>query len=969
MQEHDIRGYTLDYKEYIKEIDSDVLIYIHNKTKAKILYIAAEDEHKTFCIGFRTPPKDSTGVPHIIEHSVLCGSKKYPLKDPFVELAKGSLNTYLNAMTYPDKTVYPISSQNSKDFHNLMSVYLDAVFFPKIYEKKEILMQEGWRYHIESEEEPLEYKGVVYNEMKGAFSSPEEVLFRKIKQSLFPDTIYSHESGGDPSVIPDLTYEDFIEFHKKYYHPSNAYIFLYGNLDIKEELKFIDNEYLSHFEYKEIDSKIALQSPFDKPIYQKAYYSVTEERPNQLYISMNFVAGDAADRELMLALSILEYVLLETPGAPLKKALIQAGIGEDVFGIFQGSLRQPIFSIVAKNVAEDKKETFYRLVIETLTKLKKEGLPKELLEGALQVKEFNLREADSKGYSKGLLYSLSAIKSWIYDSSPIYYLQYEKDLAYIKENISNGYFEDIIDKYFLNNTHSSQVELYPKLGLDKAMDEEIKTKLFKIKSSWSKEELEKHIEETLKFKAFQEESDSLEAIHSIPLLEKKDLQKEVTYPRYETKVKDDNTYIITPVFTNKIAYVNWYIQLNGIENRYLPYLGMIVGMLGKLNTKKYTYEQLSAYIDKNIGGIEYHIQAIANVDQAKDYTPVFYVQTKALIGSINEQVEILREVIQNTLFEDEARILEVIKEIKSLLEMTISGEGHRIAYGRLLAHLSKSDAFEEQTKGLSFYHFVRDIEKNWSSKKDSVIKDLKAAYSYLANKKRLVVGLTVDHELVDSAVDVIAKEISKLNNEEVLDGHKEFESSTIQEALVYPGNVNYVAMGYNFTHLGYSYNGSLLMLKSILSMDYLWNKVRVQNGAYGCFCDFRRSGNMFMVSYRDPNIKKTMDIYKQTVQYIENLNLNERELLQYLIGTISSLDFPYTPSTEGKTAQVYYFVGITKEELQKARDELFSTTNETLRSFAPLIKECMEKDMYCVFGNNHSIEEVKDIFKEITCVQ
>ncbi len=969
MQEHDIRGYTLDYNEYVMEIDSHVSIYRHNKTMAKILYIAAQDEHKTFCIGFRTPPKDSTGVPHIIEHSVLCGSKKYPLKDPFVELAKGSLNTYLNAMTYPDKTVYPISSQNSKDFHNLMSVYLDAVFFPKIYEKKEILMQEGWRYHIESEEDPLEYKGVVYNEMKGAFSSPEEILFRKIKQSLFPDTTYAYESGGDPSAIPDLTYKDFIEFHDKYYHPSNAYIFLYGDIEIEEELRFIDEEYLSHFEYKEIDSNILLQTPFEKPIYNKAYYSVTEERGNQLYISMNFVVGEIANRKLMLTLSILEYVLLETPGAPLKKALIQAGIAEDVFGIFQGSLRQPIFSIVAKNASEDKKEVFYQLVMETLRKIQEEGIPTELLEGALQVKEFNLREADSKGYSKGLLYSLSAIKNWVYDSSPIDYLKYENDLTFIKENMNNGYFEAIIKEYFLNNTHRSQVELYPKLGLDKTMDEEIKAKLAKIKANWSQDELRKHIEETLKFKAFQEEVDSLESIHSIPLLEKSDLQKEVNYPRYETKTKDENTYIVTPIFTNKIAYINWYVSLNGIENKYLPYLGMIVGILGKLNTKNYTYEQLSAYIDKNIGGLEYHIQAIANLNPSQEFTPVFYIQSKALMGSINEQVEILREVLQNTLFEDETRILEIIKEMKSLLEMTISGEGHRIAYGRLLAHLSKTDAFEEQTKGLSFYHFICDIEKNWDLKKGSVIKDLKTAYSYLANKKRIVVGLTVDDEFVDTSIDIIAKEIHKLNNEEISSTHNEFKSSTIQEALVYPGNVNYVAMGYNFSHLGYTYSGSLLMLKSILSMDYLWNKVRVQNGAYGCFCDFRRSGNMFMVSYRDPNVKKTMDIYKQTVSYIENLNLNERELLQYLIGTISSLDFPYTASTEGKTAQVYYFVGMTQKELQKARDQLFSTTNETLRSFAPLIKDCFEKNMYCVFGNTNSIEEAKDIFKEITQVQ
>ncbi|MEG0712656.1 MAG: insulinase family protein, partial [Niameybacter sp.] len=433
-----VKGYTLTQSEYIKEIDCTVNIYKHDRTQAQILYLENDDPHKTFGIAFRTPPHDSTGVPHIIEHSVLCGSRKFPLKDPFIELSKGSLNTYLNAMTYPDKTIYPISSQNDADFYNLMDVYLDAVFFPNIYKSDNILMQEGWRYHIEEVDAPLEYKGVVYNEMKGAFSSPEEVGFRKIKEALFPDNTYHNESGGAPEAIVDLSYEDFLAFHKKYYHPSNSYIGLYGNLDIEEVLTFMERDYLAHFDYQPVESSIEDQAPFEKVKEVTTYYSVTEEKPNQLYVSYNCVTGKTVDRELMVGLAILEYVLLETPASPLKKALLSEGIGEDVFGAFQTHLKQPIFSIMAKNVGEDKKARFYEVIEETLRSVVEKGISKSLLNGALQIKEFELREGDFKGYSKGLLWYIGTMKSWIYDEDPTIYLKYETLLEGLKAKKDTG---------------------------------------------------------------------------------------------------------------------------------------------------------------------------------------------------------------------------------------------------------------------------------------------------------------------------------------------------------------------------------------------------------------------------------------------------------------------------------------------------------------------------------------------------
>ena len=963
-----IKNYLLQEAKYIKEIDSEAAIYIHEKTKAKVLLMSNKDPHKSFCIGFRTPPSDSTGVAHIIEHSVLCGSKKYPLKDPFVELAKGSLNTYLNAMTYPDKTLYPISSQNDKDFHNLMDVYLDAVFFPNIYQEKGIMMQEGWRYHIENPEDPIEYKGVVYNEMKGAFSSPEEIGFRMIKETVFPDTTYANESGGAPKHIPDLSYEDFISFHKKYYHPSNAYICLYGDMDPKATLAYIDEEYLSKFDYQAIDSQIKTQPAFSHFVEKKGYYSGTEGKENGLFLAYNTVVDEVTDRKLMLGMSILEYVLLDTPASPLKKALIAEALGEDVYGAFQTHIKQPIFSIVGKNVREDKKERFYEVIKETLEKLAAEGLPEHLVRGALQVKEFELREGDASGYSKGLFYALAAMKSWLYDASPFIYLEYEATLESLKAEQGTGYFEELIKKYLLGNTHGSKVELYPKIGLEKEAEDEVTEKLAAYKASLSEEALSKLIEETKAFMAFQEKEDSEEAIKCIPLLKREDLRKEATYPTFEQQMVDDINYIVSPIFTNKIAYMNWYFKLDGIEDKYVPYLGMIVGMLGKLSTSHYSYEELSSYMDEHIGSMSFHIQSLSSPHEIKSFLPVFTISSKALVSEVTAQTELMKEVLLETSFEDGDRLLEIIREMKAMMESAISGDGHRVAYARLLSHLSPGEYFEEVARGLTFYHFVCVLEKNWSEVKDETIQHLKEAYALLGNKKRLVVGLTVDKDEMPTVTTVLKDTIATLPEVEVTPMNQDFEITKEQEALIYPSNVNYVAAGYNFKDLGYQYHGGLQMLKTILSMNFLWTRVRVQNGAYGCFCDFRKSGNMFFVSYRDPNLDKTLAIYNEVSDFVANMQLSEREMLQYLIGTISQLDFPYTPATEGKAGQLYGLMNIKKEELQQSRDELFATDNKILNGFAEMIRACMDKDAYCVFGNESAITSAETNFDQKTLV-
>ncbi|MEG0950648.1 MAG: insulinase family protein, partial [Niameybacter sp.] len=921
-----------------------------------------DDPHKTFGIAFRTPPHDSTGVPHIIEHSVLCGSRKFPLKDPFIELSKGSLNTYLNAMTYPDKTIYPISSQNDADFYNLMDVYLDAVFFPNIYKSDNILMQEGWRYHIEEVDAPLEYKGVVYNEMKGAFSSPEEVGFRKIKEALFPDNTYHNESGGAPEAIVDLSYEDFLAFHKKYYHPSNSYIGLYGNLDIEEVLTFMERDYLAHFDYQPVESSIEDQAPFEKVKEVTTYYSVTEEKPNQLYVSYNCVTGKTVDRELMVGLAILEYVLLETPASPLKKALLSEGIGEDVFGAFQTHLKQPIFSIMAKNVGEDKKARFYEVIEETLRSVVEKGISKSLLNGALQIKEFELREGDFKGYSKGLLWYIGTMKSWIYDEDPTIYLKYETLLEGLKAKKDTGYFEALIETYLLNNTHSVKMTIEPKVGLDAVIEEKVKTKLAKIKDSWSPEMLQACIDKTLAFNEAQQTPDSEEALHTIPLLKREELDQKAMFPRFEKTIKNNTEYIVSPLFTNQVVYLNHFIDLEGVPEESLPYLGMLVGMLSKLDTKSYAYEDLSMAIDEHLGGIQFHIQALHQVQTRGDYRKLFVVKTKALFDQLEDQVKLVHTIMNETSFEDKRRIREIIKEMKSMMEMSLSSEGHKIAYGVLLGSFSEAEYFDELTKGLIFYKQVCKIDEEWEINQDQVIASLKQAYSYFMNHSRYTIGLTVDEGLVEACKAAVEKGLSQLEATPIEKVELTFNPRVVREGLIYPGNVNYVAMGYNFRKLGFNYHGGYMMLKTILSMDYLWNEVRVKNGAYGCFADFRKSGNMFFVSYRDPNVAKTLEIYRNLPNYVENLKLSERELVQYLIGTISGMDFPYTASTEGYTGQVYALVGTTEEDIQQIRDEIFTTNNETLRSFAKAIRKVLEENEYCVFGNATSIANNDSLF-------
>lgn len=957
-------GFKLVEEYDVKEINSKARVFLHEKSGAKLLNLQNDDDNKVFAVGFRTPPENSTGVPHILEHSVLCGSRKFPIKDPFVELAKGSLNTFLNAMTFSDKTVYPIASKNDKDFFNLMDVYLDAVFYPNIYKYPEILMQEGWHYELNNKDEDITYKGVVYNEMKGAFSSPEDVLYRKIQESLFPDTTYGVESGGDPEEIPNLTYEEFIGFHKKYYHPSNSYIYLYGNGDLDKELKFINDDYLSGFDKISVDSKIEVQKEFGSIKEVTAQYPVSsnDDGCDKAFLSLNFVIGKSTESENYLAFEILEYLLLETPAAPLKKALIDAKIGKDVYGFYDSSILQPVFSIVVKNSNQDKKEEFKNIVFDTLKNLKKQGLDKKLIEACVNIKEFRLREGDTRTYPKGLLYYTKAMDSWLHDEDPLLHLEYEKTLNKIKTALTTDYFEELIEKYLINTTHCSLLILNPKQGLAEEKAEKIKNKLREYKKSLSSEEIDKLVKETVALKERQVSKEKQEDVEKIPLLSLEDIDPNIeSIPLIEKKICE-NKVLFSPMFTNKIAYLRFIFDTKTVDEKLVPYIGLLSSVLGKIGTENYNYMDLANEINIYTGGIDYTSSTYIKNNTCGEYTPKFLVKSKVLVDKIPKLFDLLQEVIFKTKFDDKKRLKEIIQELKSRLEMVIFDAGHIVAAHRLFSYFSPVGFYEENISGLSFYKFIESLDKNFDKKAEEIISNLNMISKIIFNKNNLIISTALEEEDYPKVEENLVHIINELNSEKLPCKEYNFKVKAYNEGLMTQGDVQYVAKGCNYRSLGYNYNGSLQVLKTIISLDYLWNNVRVLGGAYGAFASFGRSGNMFFGSYRDPNLKETIDVYNNMENYLKNFNVTDREMTKYIIGTISNLDMPLTPAMKIDRVVSHYLSNITEEDLKKEREEVLKTTKDDIKGFASMIKDILNEEYLCVLGNEAKLKENEDVF-------
>lgn len=960
-------GFKLERQEKVDELNSVARIFEHEKTGARLLHLENDDSNKVFSIGFKTPPSDDTGVAHILEHSVLCGSKKFPTKEPFVELIKGSLNTFLNAMTFSDKTIYPLASKNEKDFFNLMDVYLDAVFYPNIYSTKEILMQEGWHYDLEKVEDELTYKGVVYNEMKGAFSSPDGVLMRNIQGSLFEHNTYGHESGGDPEFIPNLTQEEFLGFHTKYYHPSNSYIFLYGDGNLDKMLAFINDNYLINFNRMDINAEIIPEEPFDKMKEVTKEYSISAEdsEAEKTFMAMNFVTGKSTDDELYLSLSTLEYLLLETQGAPLKQALLDAGLGKDVYGSFDGSILQPVFSVVVKGSEEDKKDKFKEVVFSTLENLVKNGIDKKLVEACVNITEFKLREADFQGMPKGLYYYMVSMDSWLHGGDPLVHLRYEKNIEKMKQGLTTNYFENLIDKYLLNNTHSSLLLLVPKKGLADEKEAQLKAKLKEYKESLSMEELQDIVNSTRELLQRQATPDPHEILETIPVLSLSDIEDKVEELKIEEKEAEGVKVLYHDAFTSKIAYTTFMFDSTCIKEEDIQYISLLGTLLGKLDTKNYTYGQLSNEILINTGGVYFKSEAYGDSKDIIKCSPYLEVHCSVLSDKLPTALKIIADIIENTVFEDKKRIRELLRMLISRIEMRLLERGHQVASTRLGSYFSPSYNYVEKTTGYEFYRFLKNLDDNFEKNIDEAIEKLKNIKKSIFNVNNLVIAVTGKEGELKALQDNVTTILAALSNENLQRYQYEFKEENKKEGMLTPANVQYVAKGYNFKKLGYEYTGKLLVLKTIIGMDYLWNKVRVQGGAYGAFANILRNGNLVFASYRDPNIRETLKVYDETPQYVESFTTTEREMTKYIIGTISELDMPLTPSMAGEVSLSYYLRRISHEDRVRERKEVLSTKIEDIQGFAKMISDVLNKDFVVVLGNDNKIKDNKDIFKNL----
>lgn len=968
MNPNHLKAYEVLKEEELQDIHSKGWLLRHKKTGARVMLIENSDENKVFNIAFRTPPKNSTGVAHILEHSVLCGSREFPLKDPFVELVKGSLNTFLNAMTYPDKTCYPVASCNDRDFQNLMHVYLDAVFYPNIYKKEEIFRQEGWNYHLEQKEGPLKYNGVVYNEMKGAFSSPDDVLEREIMNSLFPDTTYGCESGGDPVNIPDLSYEEFLDFHRQYYHPSNSFIYLYGNMDMEEKLEFIDSHYLSAFDSLAIDSQIRDQEAFAQVKDIQKNYPVSEDEGEEdnTYLSYNMVVGEAADINLSLAFEVLDYALLSAPGAPLKQALLDAKIGKDIYGSFEDGIKQTYFSIVAKGANLSQKEEFVKVIRDTLTKIMEEGIDKKAVTAGINYYEFRFREADFSSYPKGLMYGLDILSSWLYDDTkPFCEVQLLEGFEFLKKALEEGYFENLIRKYLLDNTHGAILSLVPEKGLAAKRDKELEEKLENYRKSLSDEELTRMVENTKALEAYQESEEDPEALTCIPMLSREDIKKEITGLTNEEHYVDDSLFLYHDVCTNGIGYADLLFEIHDFDVNTVHYLGLLKSVLGAVDTENYSYGELFNEVNARTGGIAYGIEVFDDAQDTDAFRAMFAVRGKALYPEMDFMFSMIREVLTTSKLTDTKRLYEIIARVKSRAQASLASAGHSTAVLRGASYASPMAAFQDEMAGIGYYQFIEKLEKDFDSCKDEIVKNLRKVMEEVLRPENFCVSYTGERESLD-VVKAQAAGIKKvLFNGQKPESVKQAPCIKKNEAFKTSGQVQYVAQNGNFRKKGLEYTGALEILKVILSYDYLWINLRVKGGAYGCMSGFKRNGESFLVSYRDPHLKRTLEVYQGVPDYIRAFEADEREMTKYIIGTISNKDVPRTPQMQGSISKTAYFSNVTEDMLQKERNQILGAQKEDIQKLAALVEAVLSDDQICVVGSETAIEKAEDVFMEV----
>ena len=959
--------YTLLQEKNIAELSTEAKVYEHKKSGARVLCLKNQDENKVFSIAFRTPATDSTGVAHITEHSVLCGSEKFPLKDPFVELIKGSLNTFLNAMTYPDKTVYPVASTNDKDFKNLMDVYCDAVFHPNCVKNPHTFSQEGWHYTLD-EKGNLGYSGVVYNEMRGAFSEPESVLERYIFHSLFPDTTYGNESGGDPEDIPNLTYEAFQAFHARYYHPSNSYIILYGDLDMEEKLNWLDAQYLAEYTKINPDSEIARQKSFRKMSEETEYYPISkEENPEgKAYFSYNFVLDIDQDAKKSLAFSYIGHTLISGPGAVLKQRLLEEGLGEDIFGGYADGVLQHYFTITAKNAKEEDKARFLKVIQDCIREASEKGLDHKTIRAAIHHDAFQYKEADYGNTPKGLIYSLKALDSWLYDGEPWLYLEQDRYFKELEKALDEGYFEALLKEYFLDVKHASLVALLPKQGLTEENAEKLAKKLQEKKETLSEEEVESIKKEEEALLHYQNRENSKEALESLPVLSREDLGKKAESYLREEENLSGKRILLYPVDSKGVLYLRLLFNTRDFSEEELSYLSVLSTAFGYMDTDHYRFQDLNSEIYLHSGGFSTDITSYPDFLNKNKYTGVFSLGFKFLEGEMQQGLVYLEEILFHTHLSDEKRLSEILLEIKSRERMRLESTGHSYAVNSAMESFSPTSFYHERVKGIRYYHFIEKLEEDFRKNPKDLGDKLTELSKKLLEGKNLCVAVGGDVEIYRKEKESLSDFLTKHFSEK-----EEWEESVFvasegeRKAWITPSQVNYVARVGSFRDKALPYTGALKVMKNALTFDFLWKNIREKGNAYGVMSGFGRSGESYVVSYRDPHVGRSYEVYKKIADYLRNFEATELEMTKFIIGAISEMDTPkpaYTKFLLGLSCTLSH---LTNEDLQREREEVLSANPETIRELSAYIEKAFSAEILCTIGNGQKIEENKSYFDTI----
>ena len=958
---HEIyHGFTLNKIEDIAEIHSTAYLFCHKQSGARLLYLQNDDNNKVFNVAFKTPPSDDCGTPHILEHSVLCGSRKYEAKDPFNELAKGSLNTFLNAMTYADKTMYPVASCNEKDFHNLMDVYLDAVFFPKIYDKKEIFLQEGWRYLLK--EDSLDITGVVYNEMKGALADPESQLSGVISRAVFGETTYGFESGGDPKAIPDLSYENFIDFHQKYYHPSNAYFFLYGDMEPMACLKHMNEEYLSHFtESKELPEIKETECVKKGSLIQDTYAVSEDGEDNGTFLAYVFKSGKCTDPSRIMALQILSYILLESNASPLKNALIDANICEETEGWFDSSTYEMVFSIIAKNADAEKMSEFINIIEKECKRLIKEELPSDLLQSALRKYDFLLREEDYGSTPKGLIYCTRLMKRWLHGEDPCYSLRMIEIFEEIKNKAKNGYFESLLNEIFIENKEKLTVLFTPEKSKNEREKVSFQNKMKDRYENMSDTELNIIEKDTEKLEIFQKHMDTPEILTQIPQLEINEIDKHPKLTVYRTdRLPNGKPLLHVPMESKGIIYAKVHFDTSCVPQELLPYTGLLTELLGKLDTDKYSYLELPTIKNRYFGGLSFHNTTIGK--EKNDYRSFIVVKMKLLKEDLADCLSVVQNILLNTNFDMLENIRKIIKSAKIKGEYELQNNTHYYSIFYSGSNLFPALHIDDLTSGIRYFRFLTEIDTKLDEDATSIIENLKKVAKMIFNYQNMEAAVGCENEDFPTFKNEIAK--FHMPEKYFVPQNYKFDLYPQKNAFTNTNGIVYNITSFNFKEHNIAYHGKFNVLHTIINLEYLWNKIRVQGGAYGCGCKFLQSGFSYFYSYRDPNLTETYDVYHSLAKEIAEFEADDREMTKYILGTINELDQPKTNMDKLNAAINKFYKNISDESVIRQRQEILQTTAQDIRDCYELLK-LITCENICTIGNEQKIKANKEYFEHI----